>query len=125
MRVPPGDECRTGAEIAPQLQRPKSDVADSMIARLQEQADFGFSKPVDRLHRIADHEQRAAIATLPACSEGPQQRELLVRSILEFVHQNMTQRSARAQCEITGRTLLTQRLARRGGDVAVIDPGTG
>jgi hypothetical protein len=36
------------------------------LLRKQEQRHVGIAKPVDRLHRVADEEQRAPVVGLPA-----------------------------------------------------------
>ena len=55
------------AEIAPQDEDLDRHVADATAClRLEEQPHLGVAEAVDRLHRIADREQRAAVARLPA-----------------------------------------------------------
>jgi hypothetical protein len=40
---------------------------------LDENPHFGFTEPIDRLHRITDGEQRASVALLPAGCKPSQQ----------------------------------------------------
>ena len=54
-----------------------------------EDAHLGFAKAVDRLHRIADGEQRAPVTGLPSRGEPAQKLELRERRVLEFVDQQM------------------------------------
>ncbi len=65
-RFDPFHQSQLRAEIARQLQCLQRDAADARRAHLQEQPHLGVAEQVDGLHGIADEEQRAAIALLPA-----------------------------------------------------------
>ena len=122
--VAPVDECGRGAEIAREPQRCEAHVADSMLARADEQADLRVTEAVDRLHRIAHDEQRAPIALLPGRGQRFEQLELRQRGVLELIDQNVGEGQAGAQRELRGEPCVRERRARRTGDVGVIDaPG--
>src|SRR5690349_22371297 len=55
----------------------------------EEQADFCFAEAVDRLHRVADEEQRAAISLLPARYQFFKQGKLGLGGVLELVGQDV------------------------------------
>ena len=123
--VDPFDQRRRRAEVAGELQVLELDAADALIAGAQEQPDFCVAELVDRLHRVADREQRAALAGFPAGSQRLQQVELRERGVLELVDQHVTQLKAGAQREIRRQPRLDQRLARRAGDIRVVDAPCG
>src|SRR6185437_9981370 len=83
--VGPVDERRHRAEIAQQTQRSQSYGADAERASAQETADLRLAKLIDRLHRIANDEERAAIAGLPAGGQRFQELELRHGGVLELV----------------------------------------
>ena len=56
---------------------------------LDEEPHLGVAEAVDRLHRIADREQRAAVAGLPAGGQPAQELELRERRVLELVDQQV------------------------------------
>jgi len=85
--IHPIDDTGLRTQIGRQLQRFEHDVAYALGARLQEQPDLGFAKAVDRLHRIADGEQRAAVIRRPARGQLRDQFELADRGVLEFIDQ--------------------------------------
>ena len=85
-----------GAEVAPQAQRRQRHARRCRRARAaQEQSDLGVAEAIDRLHRVADHEQRAAVARLPAGGERLEQLELRERGVLELIDQDVPQVEAR------------------------------
>jgi len=59
------------------------------VLGLQEERHFGFAEAVDRLHRVADEEQRAAVTLLPAGSQLGEELELRERGVLELVDQDV------------------------------------
>ena len=120
--IGPADEPGCRAEIAPQLQRRQPDGADPEIAGAQEAADLGLAKLIDRLHRIADHEQRPAIAGLPAHGQRLEQIELRDGGVLELIHEDVPQRKSRTQGEIGRQPSLGERRSRGTGDVGVVNP---
>ena len=65
--------------------------ARHLLLRLgfDEDAHLGFAKAIDRLHRVADGEQRMPVAGLPSRGEQAQKLELRERCVLEFVDQQM------------------------------------
>ena len=71
--------------------------------RAQIQTDLGLAEAVDGLHRVADHEQRAPVARLPAGSELGQQFMLAHRGILEFIDQQVANAVIEMQGQIGGR----------------------
>jgi hypothetical protein len=67
------------------------------VLGLQEERHFGFAEAVDRLHRVADEEQRAAVTLLPAGRQLGEELELRERGVLELVDQDVRDsRRARA-----------------------------
>src|SRR6185437_7156136 len=119
--VAPLDERRHGPEIAQQPKRRQPYAADAEIARAQETTYLRLAKLIDRLHRIADDEERAAIARLPAGGERLEELELRHGGVLEFVDQNVTQRESGPQRELGRQPGLRQRRASRPRDVRMID----
>ncbi len=95
-----------------------------MRGHVQEQAHVRLAKAVDGLHGIADQEQRAPVVRRPALGELLQQREVTVRGVLELVDQDVADAVIERQREIGGRFVGAERLARRVGDLGVVDPGT-
>ncbi len=43
----------------------KPNLTDALSLRPQEQTNLGLAKAIDRLHRVANHEERSPIALLP------------------------------------------------------------
>ena len=60
------DQLALRAEVGGESQRLESYVAQAFAPRVQEERDLGLAKAVDRLHRVADDEERAAIVSLPS-----------------------------------------------------------
>ena len=88
--VDPIDNTLLRAEVDAKCERREAHAADAFMARTQIQTDFGLTEPIDRLHGVAHHEQRAAIVGLPTGGELGQQFMLAHRGVLKFVHQQMT-----------------------------------
>src|SRR5207302_8142661 len=84
------DERRHRAEVSGQLQRLQPDRADSTIARPQKQSYLRFPELINRLHGVADDEQRAAITLLPTCRQHLNQIELRERGVLKLIHQDVS-----------------------------------
>ena len=120
-RVVPLHDFRRTPEISVQGQRFKLHAADTGGAGAEKHADLGFAKTVDGLHRVADQEQRAAIARLPARGEQREQLGLLQRCVLEFVDQDVADARVQAQRQIGWIIHAAQRGARRGSDRRIID----
>ncbi len=85
-----------------------------------EAAHLGIAKPVDGLHRIADQEQRAAIALGPVLREREQQFVLIARGVLEFVDQDVTDARAEPFGQRGRHRVFGQRTARSAGHLGVI-----
>ncbi len=77
-RVDPIDNPRMGAEVGREREGLETNAADSVMPCAQEETDFGLAEAVDRLHGIADQEERAAILRLPTRGELFDQLELRV-----------------------------------------------
>jgi hypothetical protein len=79
----------------------------------QEEADVGLAEAIDRLHRVAHGEQRAAVAgafvTAPAGGKAFQQFNLGRAGVLEFVDQQVADAVVEAQAELAGVHLVAQR----------------
>ena len=60
------DQLALRAEVGGESQRLESYVAQAFAPRVQEERDLGLAKAVDRLHRVADDEERAAVVSLPS-----------------------------------------------------------
>src|SRR5205823_7195265 len=69
---------------------------------LQEESDLRLAEAVDRLHRVADEEERAAVALLPAGGEAFEQFPLRVGGVLELIHQDVADLRVEREQEIGG-----------------------
>ncbi len=87
--VDPVDDARVRAVVAEQAQVFQANVADAVRPHAQEEADIGLAETVDRLHRVADHEQGAPVGRRPAACQLFQQFDLEWAGVLEFVDQQM------------------------------------
>ena len=100
-------------EIAPQ-----HDVVDRQLTDAprflgcDEQADLGAAEPIDRLHRIADGEQRPPVARLPTRREPANEVELQVGRVLELVDQQMPDPAVEPEEELRGSVRAAQRFER-------------
>src|SRR5438445_13379504 len=56
---------------------------------MQEERDLGLAEAVDRLHRVADDEERAPVALVPSGGEPLEQLPLRDRGVLELVDQDV------------------------------------
>jgi len=92
------------------------DVADAALADAQEEAHIGLAEAVDRLHRVADDEQRAAVIGHPAARQPFDQGDLARAGILEFVDQQVADAVIERLGEIGRRFVVAQRQAGAGGD---------
>ena len=68
------------AEVGFQPQRLQPQIAQPVLLQVDEQSDLGLAETIDRLHRVADAEQRAAVAIGPAAGQSFQQIELTERT---------------------------------------------
>ena len=87
--VEPLHEAFLRAAVGAELDRLELHRPEPGVLRPQEQRYFGFAEAVDRLHRVADEEQRAAVALLPAGSQLGEELELRERGVLELVDQDV------------------------------------
>ena len=85
--IDPLDNFSTGAVVARQAQTSERNIADTVFPDAQEQADIGLAKAVDRLHWVADDEQRAAVVALPTSGQARQQIDLRGASVLKLINQ--------------------------------------
>ena len=98
------------------------DVADASLgARFEEQAHFRVAEAVDRLHRIADREQRAPVARRPSCRQQLDEPELGVGRVLEFIDQQMIDREVETQQEVARRIGIAERLERGDRQLREVD----
>ena len=89
--------------------------------RIEKQPDVGIAKAVDRLHRIADDEQRSAIARCPPGGQLFDQVALSERSILIFVDQKMLDSKVEREQKLGGSVAARQRPQRDQGRFVEID----
>ncbi len=124
--VDPFDHRPLRPEVAGEIHDAHRDVADaSACLRIEEQAHFRVAEAVDRLHRIADGEQRAAVAVGPAGRELRQQLVLHIGRVLEFVDEQMVVARIEAQQQV-GRCLGgAERAQRRQRELDEVDGAFG
>ena len=80
-----------GSKIGQELKVPESDVSQSLLLDLNEQADLGIPEPVNRLHGISYQKQGIPFFRFPSLGEEFEQGNLLERSILKLIDQNVIQ----------------------------------
>ena len=78
-------------------------------ARVEEIAHLGLAEPVDRLHRIADGEQRAAVAVIPAGRQPADELELRPRRVLELVDEDVRDAQVRREQQLFRRVGVAER----------------
>ena len=115
----------TSAGAERKLRRSSSGVQSAVAPRparahRREAAHLGVAKSVDGLHRIADQEQRAAVAVRPVLRERPQQVVLVARGVLEFVDEDVHEPRAEPFGQRRRAAVLGERPARGAGDLGVI-----
>ena len=103
--IDPLNDAGLRAEIGREPQRFERDCAYALATRPEEQSDFGLAETIDRLHGIANHEQRAAIVRLPACCEPFEQIELGEGGILEFIDEDVADAVVKRKQQIGWRLL--------------------
>ena len=91
-----------------------------MLLQVDEQTDFGLAEAIDRLHRIADAEQRAAVAVGPPAGQALQQVELTERGVLELVDQDVLQAIVEREREIGRLVGGAERTQRAQSDLDVV-----
>src|SRR5947209_815120 len=87
--VEPLHEAFLRAAVGAELDRPDLHRPEPGGLGLQEERHFGFAEAVDRLHRVTDEEQRAAVTLLPAGSQLGEELVLRERGVLELVDQDV------------------------------------
>ena len=110
-RVEPVHEELAGTEVAAQHQGLEVNAADARALRKQELRDLGVAEAVDRLHGVADAEQGAAVARLPAPGQRFEHAVLGARRILHLVDEQVPDLVVEEQCDIAGTLGRTQRRA--------------
>ncbi len=102
-RVDPVDNRRLRAEVAGQIEADDRNAGDAPGRLcLEEDADLGLAEAVDRLHRIADGEQRAPVARFPAGREPRDQFAVGPRRVLELVDEQVRQPVVDGQQQVAG-----------------------
>ena len=120
-RIHPIDDAGMRAVVAIQAQVFEAQIADAVLAHIQEQTDISLAKTVDRLHRIADDEQRPAVVRHPPAHQLLQQRHLTRAGVLELVDQQVTDAVIERLRQIGRRFVVAQRQPGAGGDFDEID----
>jgi hypothetical protein len=111
--IRPVNELRIGPEIATKDQVLDGNLADAAaLLRFDEEPDLRSTEAVDRLHRIADGEDRSPVAWVPAGGQSPDEIELRERRVLELVDQQMRDAVIELQQEIRRVFLAPERLER-------------
>ena len=108
-RVAPSDQLPVGAEVAVQAQALQRPVLEAVGGRGEELAQVGVAEPVDRLHRVADREERVAAAGFPAIDQGGEQAMLAERRVLEFVDEDMPDAVVQSLGEFRGQIVESKR----------------
>jgi hypothetical protein len=98
--VEPVDEAALRAEVSAEGEPFELDRAEAALPGIQKQRDLGLAEAVDRLHRVADEEERAAVLRLPARSEKGQQFPLRHRGVLELVDQDVLDARVEGEQEV-------------------------
>jgi hypothetical protein len=93
---------------------------ESTVADVEEQADLRVAEPIDRLHRIADQEQRTAVASFPAGGQRLDQSELRIGGVLELVDQHVSQARVERERGIGGRVRVAEGGARGGREPRIV-----
>src|SRR5207237_3999750 len=102
--VVPIDQARLRAEVRSEREALELDGAEAFLPRLKEERDLRLAEPVDRLHRVADEEERAAVALLPAGGEAAQELVLRPGGVLVFVDQDVADAGVEREQQV-GRVL--------------------
>ena len=113
----PGLRTEVGGE-ANRLERNRADPPARPGA--EELPDLGLAKAVNRLHRVADREQRPAVAPLPAGGEARNELVLADRGVLELVHQDVPHLVVEREREIGRRVVVAERAERGLRDLGEI-----
>ena len=108
------------AEIHGERERFERDAAEAPRAHVEEEPHLGTAEPVDRLHRVPDEEQRAAISPAPAGRERFEQPDLRLRRVLELVDQHVLELRVEDECGIGRCFGGSERLARRRSKARIV-----
>src|SRR5208337_303276 len=104
------DQIALRAEIAREDERFERDAAEAtLLLGGDEQLHLGVAEAVDRLHRVADEEQRPAIAARPAGGQAFDQLDLRARGVLKLVHEQMLDTRIEREQEVRRRIAALQR----------------
>ena len=121
--VDPVDDLGRRAEIARQAAGFDGLRADALIAGAHEQADLGLPESIDRLHRVADQEQAAFLARLPAADELLEQVVLPPVGVLVLVDQDVANAPIEVQGQVGVAAFFVAQAAQRrrtdAGEVAL------
>ena len=96
-------------------------VADPLLAYANKQTDIGFTKAVDRLHRIANQKECLARVRRPACGQFFQQGDLGWAGVLKLVHQQMADLIVQLLGQIGGCLRFAQRGEGALSDLRMVD----
>ncbi len=102
-------------------ERLERNVTDAAPLRFEEQRQVGVAEAVDRLHRIADEEQRSAVAALPSGGQQLEQLHLRLRRILELVDEQVLDTPIEREQQLGRRVDAPERAARREAELDEVD----
>ena len=118
--VHPSHDGREGTEIHRQREGVQPDGADPVRPGLQEESHLRLAEAVDRLHRIADQEQRPAVSGLPVPDEPAEQVILALGGVLELVDQQMPDLAVKGMGQVGWRRVRPQGGSRADRDLREI-----
>src|SRR6478672_4895969 len=120
-RVDPRHDRGRRAKIARERQWLERNVADAAPLRCKEQRQVRVAETVDRLHRIADEEQRAAVAALPTGRQELEQADLRLRSVLELVDEQVLDAPVEREQQLRRRVDAAERATGRETELDEVD----
>ena len=120
-RIDPVDDGRARAEVPAEPLGGERDTANALALGLEEQRDVRLAERVDRLHRVADAEQAAPVARLPACDQDLEQARLRRRCVLVLVDQQVANTIVERECQLRRRLRVAKRVACGGGHGGMIE----
>src|SRR6266702_1149152 len=118
--VEPLHEAFLRAAVGAELDRLELHRPEPGVLGLQEERHFGFAKAVDRQHRVADEEQRAAVTLLPAGSQLGEELELRERGVLELVDQDVRDLLVEREQQVARVVDRAERLERAVGELGEV-----
>src|SRR4029078_6709549 len=98
--------------VGRERERIEPHAADALAPRAQEQADLGLAEAIDRLHRVADEEERAPVARLPSGGQPLEQVPLRERRVLELVDEDVADAVVEREYEVRGPVGVSQAAQR-------------